>query len=51
MKNIYLIYSFICVEVLQRSQPIRVKSSTVTLPNYTFTGQDKSSKRLKAPYS
>ena len=31
---------FVCVEVLQLSQPNGVKLSAVSLPNYTFTGQD-----------
>ena len=30
---------FVCVEVLQPNQPIRVMSSAVSLPNHTFTGQ------------
>ena len=30
---------FVCVEVLQPSQPNGVMSSTVSLPNHTFTGQ------------
>ena len=30
---------FVCVEVLQPSQPNGVMSSAVSLPNYTFTGQ------------
>ena len=30
---------FVCVEVLQPSQPNRVMSSAVSLPNHTFTGQ------------
>ena len=30
---------FVCVEVLQPSQPYGVMSSAVSLPNYTFTGQ------------
>ena len=36
----------VCVEVLQPSQPNGVMSSTVSLPNHTFTGQALSSKRL-----
>ena len=40
----YLI--FVCVEVLRPSQPNGVMSSTVNLPDHTFTGQDQSSKRL-----
>ena len=38
--------SFVCVEVLRPSQPNGVMSSMVSLPNHTFTGQAKSSKRL-----
>ena len=30
---------FVCVEVLRPSQPNGVKSSVVSLPNHTFTGQ------------
>ena len=30
---------FVCVEVLRPSQPNRVMSSVVSLPNHTFTGQ------------
>ena len=30
---------FVCVEVLQPSQPNGVMSSAVSLPNHTFTGQ------------
>ena len=30
---------FVCVEVLRPSQPNRVMSSMVSLPNHTFTGQ------------
>ena len=30
---------FVCVEVLRPSQPNRVVSSAVSLPNHTFTGQ------------
>ena len=41
------IYSlFVCVEVLRPSQPNGVMLSAVSLPNYTFTGQALSSKRL-----
>ena len=36
----------ICVEVLRPSQPNGVMSSAVSLPNHTFTGQTKSSKRF-----
>ena len=43
-KNLYLaipfLYSiFVCVEVLQPSQPSGVMSSAVSLPNHMFTGQ------------
>ena len=31
--------SFVCVEVLRPSQPNRVMSSAVSLPNHMFTGQ------------
>ena len=41
-----LIGLFVCVEVLQPSQPNGVMSSVVSLPNHTFTGQAKSSKQL-----
>ena len=34
-----LICLFVCVEVLQPSQPDGVMSSAVSLPNHTFTGQ------------
>ena len=37
---------FVCVGVLRPSQPSGVMSSAVSLPNHTFTGQAKSSKRL-----
>ena len=30
---------FVCVEVLQPSQPNGVMSGAVSLPNHTFTGQ------------
>ena len=30
---------FVCVEVLQSSQPNGVMSSVVSLPNHTFIGQ------------
>ena len=30
---------FVCVEVLQPSQPNGVMSTAVSLPNHTFTGQ------------
>ena len=32
-------YLFVCIEVLQPSQPNRVMLSTVNLPYHTFTGQ------------
>ena len=32
------ITAFVCVEVLRPSQPNGVMSSTVSLPNHTFTG-------------
>ena len=32
-------FLFVCVEVLQPSQPNGVMSSAVSLPNHTFTGQ------------
>ena len=32
-------FTFVCVEVLRPSQPNGVMSSTVSLPNHTFTGQ------------
>ena len=34
-----VIYLFVCVEVLRPSQPNGFMSSTVSLPNHTFTGQ------------
>ena len=37
---------FVCVEVLQPSQPSGVMSSAVSLPNHTFNGQAQSSKRF-----
>ena len=37
---------FVSVEILRPSQPNGVMSSAVSLPNHTFTGQAKSSKRL-----
>ena len=37
---------FVCVEVLRPSQPNGVMSSAVSLPNHTFTGHARSSKRL-----
>ena len=41
IKNISNLSSadFVCVEVLQPSQPNGVMSSAVSLPNHTFTGQ------------
>ena len=42
----FLGYDFVCVKVLRPSQPSGVMSSAVSLPNYTFTGQAKSSKRF-----
>ena len=41
-----LFFFFLCVEVLQPSQPNGVMSSAVNLPNHMFTGQTWSSKRL-----
>ena len=41
-KKIYVLVKstwFVCVEVLRPSQPNGVMSSTVCLPNHTFTGQ------------
>ena len=38
LSNIAL-WEFVCVEVLQPSQPNGVMSSAVSLPNHTFTGQ------------
>ena len=37
--NNSVIVRFVCVEVLQPSQPNGVISSVVSLPNHTFTGQ------------
>ena len=37
---------FVCIWVLQPSLPFGAMLSTVSLPNYIFTGQAKSSKRL-----
>ena len=37
--HFYEVYLFVCVEVLEPSQPNGVMSSTVNLPNHTFTGQ------------
>ena len=39
-------WNYVCVKVLQPNQPNGVMSSAVSLPNHTFTGQVKSSKRL-----
>ena len=39
IKHLYKDYLFVCVEVLWPSQPNGVVSSTVNLPNHTFTGQ------------
>ena len=36
---LFYIFRFVCVEVLQPSQPNGVMSSAVSLPNHTFTGQ------------
>ena len=44
--NFLLQFVCVCVEVLQPSQSNRVMLSTVSLPNHTFTGCAKSSKRL-----
>ena len=41
-KNVQIIQKndhFVCVEVLQPSQPNGVMSGAVSLPNHTFTGQ------------
>ena len=35
----FFVCFFVCVEVLRPSQPSRVMSSAVSLPNNTFTGQ------------
>ena len=37
--NFLMGHLFVCVEVLWPSQPNRVMSSAVSLPNHTFTGQ------------
>ena len=37
--GLYIVPWFVCVEVLRPSQLNRVMSSTVSLPNHTFTGQ------------
>ena len=41
-----IVINFVCVEVLRPCQPNGVMLSMVSLPNNTFTGQAKSSKRL-----
>ena len=46
LKPVCFFVCFFCVEVLRPSQPNGVMSSTVSLPNHTFTGQALSSKRL-----
>ena len=46
MQYTHLLHVFVCVEVLRPSQPNGVMLSVVSLPNYTFTGQAKSPKRL-----
>ena len=46
MKSICSFCLLVCVEVLRPSQTNGVMSSTVSLPNHTFTGQAKSSKWL-----
>ena len=38
-KGLISLCLFVCVEVLRPSQPNRVMSSAVSLPNHTFTGQ------------
>ena len=42
----WIVCLFVCVAVLQLSQPNGIMSSVVSLPNQTFTGQAKSSKQL-----
>ena len=37
--NVSFELCFVCVEVLRPSQPNRVMSSAVSLPNHKFTGQ------------
>ena len=39
MGSYHFMMLFVCVEVLQPSQPNGVRSSVVRLPNHTFTGQ------------
>ena len=42
LETVFLQMSFfVCVEVLQSSQPNGVMLSTVSLPNHTYTGQAK----------
>ena len=36
---LFKLVSFLCVEVLWLSQPIKIMSSAVSLPNHTFSGQ------------
>ena len=38
-KALFSTLNFVCVDVLQPSQPNGVMSSMVSLPNHTFTGQ------------
>ena len=40
------LYELVSVEVLRRNQPNGVMSSAASLPDSTFTGQGKSSRRL-----
>ena len=35
----FVYWGFVCAEVFRPSQPEGVMSSTVSLPNHTFTGQ------------
>ena len=46
MVSLSVIDLFVCVEVLPPSQPNRVMSSAVSLPNHNFIGQAESFKRL-----
>ena len=39
IKDLFFFVLFVCVEVLLPIQPNGVMSSTVGLPNHTFTGQ------------
>ena len=48
MVKLFSILLTVCVKVLQPSQPNGVMSSMDSLPNYTFTGQAQSSKRLNS---